>query len=580
MPTKLAEASYTLKMIKEAGYKSTASALGELIDNSIQADANNIDIVVINKNQRVGARSSNNVFKLAVIDDGHGMDYETLGKCLSLGWGSRLDAKEGLGKFGFGLKGSSISQAEIVKVYSWQNSGEFYMVEIDSERFYSGEIDEIEDPIQVSALPNEIMYRFEQAKNNSGTLVVWEDLDIDIKLSETLSNRLNDELCRIYRHYLDDDDNYGTKRNICVKNYQFEDGEITSKALKANDPLYLLTPNNLPDETLQDVQTNVPHNQITLDIAYEDEETGEIKTSPVLVTFTMAKPEIQNLNGKSKVGRHYENNCGVSFVRAGREIEFGRFNLIDNSEPRHRWWGAEVRFEPVLDKIFQVTNNKQSVRGFKGITTNSMMEGLLAEKELGNLNSIMVLELFRTLSENIKSMMKVIRGRKEGSLKDKKKGNPVVENANKIFAGSKEKTQSQENSQSPEEKFKTIVDNVMASDNSLSREDAEKIAETKLDLLIDIDTKSWPGSLFLERKILNNQSIGEINMSTNFHKKFWSYLEGQDDQKGFEALQYIMMALIRAEDELCYGHEERSKIFSQYRQRWGDYIQSLLEESD
>jgi len=579
MPTKLAEASFTLKMIKEAGYKSTASALGELIDNSIQADANNIDIVVINKKQKVGARTSNNVFKLAVIDDGHGMDIETLSQCLSLGWGTRLDAEEGLGKFGFGLKGSSISQAGIVRVYSWQNSGEYFMVEVDSERFYSREIDEIADPIQVPALPDEIMYRFEQAKGNSGTLVVWEDLDIDIKLSETLSNRLNDELCRIYRHYLDDDDNYGTKRNICVKNYQDEDGEITSKPLKANDPLYLLTPNNLPDEKLQDIQTNVLNNEITLDISYKD-KNGEIKSSPVLVTFSIAKPDIQNLNGNSKVGKHYENNCGISFVRAGREIEFGRFNLLDNSEPRHRWWGAEVRFEPVLDKIFQVTNNKQSIRGFKGIATGAAMDALLLEQQQGNLNAAMVLELNRTLSENIKNMMGVIKGRREGTLKEKKKKNPVVENANKIFAGSNKKTQSQENSQTKEEKFNTIVDDVMASDNSLSREDAEKIAETKLDLLIDINTKSWPGSLFLERKVLNNQSIGEINMSTNFHKKFWSYLEGQDDQKGFEALQYIMMALIRAEDELCYGHEERSKIFSQYRQRWGDYIQSLLEESD
>ena len=579
MPTKLAEASFTLKMIKEAGYKSTASALGELIDNSIQADANNIDIVVINKKQKVGARTSNNVFKLAVIDDGHGMDIETLSQCLSLGWGTRLDAEEGLGKFGFGLKGSSISQAGIVRVYSWQNSGEYFMVEVDSERFYSREIDEIADPIQVPALPDEIMYRFEQAKGNSGTLVVWEDLDIDIKLSETLSNRLNDELCRIYRHYLDDDDNYGTKRNICVKNYQDEDGEITSKPLKANDPLYLLTPNNLPDEKLQDIQTNVLNNEITLDISYKD-KNGEIKSSPVLVTFSIAKPDIQNLNGNSKVGKHYENNCGISFVRAGREIEFGRFNLLDNSEPRHRWWGAEVRFEPVLDKIFQVTNNKQSIRGFKGIATGAAMDALLLEQQQGNLNAAMVLELNRTLSENIKNMMGVIKGRREGTLKEKKKKNPVVENANKIFAGSNKKTQSQENSQTKEEKFNTIVDDVMASDNSLSREDAEKIAETKLDFLIDINTKSWPGSLFLERKVLNNQSIGEINMSTNFHKKFWSYLEGQDDQKGFEALQYIMMALIRAEDELCYGNEERVKIFSQYRQRWGDYIESLLEESD
>ena len=28
------------------------------------------------------------------------------------------------------------------------------------------------------------------------------------------------------------------------------------------------------------------------------------------------------------------------------------FDFLERSEPRHRWWGAEVRFDPVLDELF------------------------------------------------------------------------------------------------------------------------------------------------------------------------------------------------------------------------------------
>src|SRR5207249_1154532 len=38
---------------------------------------------------------------------------------------------------------------------------------------------------------------------------------------------------------------------------------------------------------------------------------------------------------------------------------------FDNrSEPRDRWWGVEVLFDPALDDVFGVTNNKQSATFF------------------------------------------------------------------------------------------------------------------------------------------------------------------------------------------------------------------------
>ena len=37
------------------------------------------------------------------------MDLNTLLRCLSLGWGTKLEEDSGLGKYGFGLKGASLA---------------------------------------------------------------------------------------------------------------------------------------------------------------------------------------------------------------------------------------------------------------------------------------------------------------------------------------------------------------------------------------------------------------------------------------------------------------------------------------
>ena len=82
--------------------------------------------------------------------------------------------------------------------------------------------------------------------------------------------------------------------------------------------------------------------------------------------------KIQSIGGKSDVGQHYANNNGISFVRAGRELELSIKGFFSNSEPRNRWHGIEVRFDPQLDEYFGVPNNKQAVRDFRNYDENEL----------------------------------------------------------------------------------------------------------------------------------------------------------------------------------------------------------------
>jgi len=68
-----------------------------------------------------------------------------------------------------------------------------------------------------------------------------------------------------------------------------------------------------------------------------------------------------------------------------------------------------------------------------------------------------------------------------------------------------------------------------------------------------------------------------VNRDHKFFDDFWNVLERSDDSRGFEALKLVMLALIRAEDELAAGEPERRKLFSKYRSKWGSIVDDFLD---
>ena len=106
--------------MRDSGYKNTAYALAELIDNAVQADASMIEVLCVEKRETVQTRERRRLYKIAVIDNGAGMDEPTLRMALQFGNGTRLNDRSGIGRFGMGLPNASISQAKRVDVWSWR----------------------------------------------------------------------------------------------------------------------------------------------------------------------------------------------------------------------------------------------------------------------------------------------------------------------------------------------------------------------------------------------------------------------------------------------------------------------------
>ena len=574
MSDPIVPAKTAISTFRDAGYKNTASAIAELIDNSIEAEAKEIQILAFQEYVNHGERSVLRVTKIAIYDNGCGMSPETLCVCLQFGNGTRLDSREGIGRFGIGLPNASISQCKRVDVYSWQGK-ECHRTYLDVDEVIDKEQQNV-NPVTPCDIPSELVGEIDGRIGQSGTFIVWSNCDrIDVARSKTLYNRMSRDLCRSYRHYLDSDNDYGDKRAIKMI-ICGDDREVLP--LCSNDPLYILTPNNVPG--YEGDSTNEPYGEpIIVPIQYGF--GGDI--SNVEIRFSIAKPETQALGGASKVGRHYRENTGISFVRAGRQIDFGTFGYFNDRDERERWWGCEIRFTPVLDELFGVTHTKQSVRGI-----NFLDEDEFRKENPDDYDDIlehdfrtkMRIELSRRFTHFHRDAMKTIISRGAGT-----RGETAFERAgpdastriaNEQLRDAKAHTRSAaEGAQKTDRQKKgEWKERLLEADETLTTGEAETIAGDKIPLKIEKDFRSWPGTQFFTVEITGATAVVVINRGHPFFTEMYERLMQAEDQKEVDSLDLLLMAYARMEDELYSKIDDLDEI----REHWGRHVKSFLKE--
>lgn len=155
-----------IESLRGLGY-STASALCDIIDNSISAKADYVNVQFVWQ----GREST-----IAVIDNGFGMNEQELDSAMRLGERNPLDQRSvhDLGRFGMGLKTASFSQCRRVTVASRKD---------DTTHCFRWDLDAIaaspddgwhllEGPADESSATIELLN-----SQKRGTLVLWEKLD-------------------------------------------------------------------------------------------------------------------------------------------------------------------------------------------------------------------------------------------------------------------------------------------------------------------------------------------------------------------------------------------------------------------
>ena len=371
----------TVNSMRDSGYKSTTHALAELIDNSIESGATMIEIFGVSRRDIRTQRFT--LKELAVLDNGEGMDRTTLRGSLRYGHGTRRN-RRGIGRFGLGLPNSSMSQARRVDVWSWRSGATNALhtrLAIDDVKAGASEIPE--PTLETIPLPYRAASR--NGFDDSGTLVVWSDLDrVEWKQASTTFRHIETFLGRVYRRYLAKiterlhandarGDQLGKQRSITCIPVRDIDGRIDVREedivdVRPNDPLYLMTGTSCPEYFgVGPMFKELEGSPFCVPVIYKGTEYG------VNVRASYAKSHVRDSSdvdakwpkmysgwesGSTPWGKHANANSGVSMMRAHREIQLDE-SWIDRADPRERWWTIEIDFPTALDEVFGVTNNKQ-----------------------------------------------------------------------------------------------------------------------------------------------------------------------------------------------------------------------------
>lgn len=191
------KSSAMIEALRGLGY-TAASALADLVDNSISARARDVAISFF-----WGGAAS----RIAVIDNGGGMDDGELEKAMRLGERSPLDTRSvtDLGRFGLGLKTASFSQCRRLTVAS-KKDGEIHCLRWDLD-VLAASADGGWHLLEGAAPGSETVLDNLNARP-SGTLALWEVLDRVVVPGFTeqdfldLMDRIESNLAMVFHRYL------------------------------------------------------------------------------------------------------------------------------------------------------------------------------------------------------------------------------------------------------------------------------------------------------------------------------------------------------------------------------------------
>lgn len=321
--------------LRDIGYD-FQSALADVIDNSVAAGATRVDVDLVFN----GPTSY-----VAISDNGAGMTEATLHEALR--FGSRRDYDLGeLGRYGLGLKTASISQCRTVTVLTRRAKQQR---RIASRTLDLGHIErtdrwEIVGPPQGSAAYELV----DQLWDSPGTVVIWEDLDRIVGLSNPAggaARRRLDQLARRASTYL------GMVFHRFIEGSAGRSGDlvITLNGEKVQ-PWNPFAPLEDGRSQLQDLSFEVP----------TDEGFSRVHfrrfVLPPKGQFSSVS-EFERLSGPLKWNRQQ----GLYIYRADRLIQYGGWSGIRAVDEHTKLGRAALDFSTDLDSLFRINVAKMRV---------------------------------------------------------------------------------------------------------------------------------------------------------------------------------------------------------------------------
>ena len=601
--------SLTIRALRDSRYHNTAYAIAELIDNSIDASADQIELLCMEQTGRVTSRTRQSISEIAVLDNGTGMGLRILFDALKFGGGTLHQANAGIGKYGMGLPTSSMSQGKRVDVWTWQDGlGSAWHSYIDAGNIEEG-ANEVPLPDQDTPIPR----RWRSAgsdeiyDNQSGTLVVWSQLDkVQWKSGRTIIDHTSREVGRIHRHFID-------AEIVSIRAASFDERQPDrlnyEKPFIANDPLYLMEITSTPQPWhsdpmftqwgTKDYTTTVDGREVTIEVKYSIVKPEALKTDRVT----------QN-PGDHPHGTHARHNIGVSVLREDREILLEDAFLREGGSadrPQNRWWGCEVLFWRACEELFGVDHNKQMAAHFtqaaKTLARDDRPRQLILD-EL-EIDDDIIHTIVGDIRDNTRAMMREIRqmfAQRRGDPEHGDRGsrrNPETKavktatdaDRDAIEAGTESPTRTdRDREQIPsEERVAGLTEQFI--EGGQADDDARQLAKILVDGALSYQFSPAQLDGFQMFNVRSNQGVLHINLNTD-HAIYdlLKHIEGDLDDNADEsdpafqasvAIRLLLSSWARMEDQ-TEAREERTRI-QDIAMNWGrqaDKVINQLRERD
>lgn len=560
-----------LRSLRDSGF-SLPAALGEPIDNSIEADANNIEVLLQEAKDQAGKK---HIHRIVIVDDGHGMDRQTLQHYLQLGFSTRYMSKSTIGKYGVGAKLAALNFGRRIDVWSRTNAPETWqhvVFDLDDalEQEKAGEMVMINEPDQ-AVVPSDLA---EVLPSGTGTVVVWSKVDRleegrRAKDANTLRVEVEKELSRIFRHFL----HGGIKISV-------NDNELLP-----HDPLFLmegtwadkaltehLASGDDEDRKASRSQPGEMHfDHFGAELLYE--EPIKVGGSEATLRVTLHPKEVTRHRGSggdrlAKLLRVPENEGSISFVRLNREINYTNVPRLfpRGVEEPDRFIGIEVSFKPELDEFFGVRNVKRGVEPHDELRVELRK---ILKKPIDNARA--------KLEERWGAVARQSRTH-EGE------HGPVVDAAKEVNRTlPKARAKGIEN---PAEE-KRLLDDLARDVGHTEDVDKKAYLNRIKELPFVVESVDFPGTNFIDIQHLSGKVIIRLNTRHRFYREMWEPLKDVADRaagtvsgeeavrvarRTIEALTLLLIAYGKAESMEENPHEQ----YGDLRSYWGQFLDTLL----
>lgn len=600
LQTSLFDPHMVVRAMRDSRYRHPANAIAELIDNSIDARATNVEMLIHEEQVRVTTRDRWRVNELGVLDNGYGMSRETLVNAIRFGGRLETQSVRKIGKYGMGLPTASVSQCRRFDVWSWQEDiDQATHSYIDLDEIKAGTLEEVPEPTGTPVPKKWLNMASEDALyRRSGTLVVWSKPDrIGGVQASTIFRQVEEEIGRIYRHFINDGD-------VVIRMTSARAAESKphlDRVVRPNDPLYLMPNSATPEPWGKDSMFEFfSKDELEFDI--------EGKQERVEVIYSLVKREIlgkykTDRTGNTPHGRHARRNMGISIVRENREVALDDFFVRGGASgagsgiPQNRWWGCEVRFDRGCDDLFGVDHNKQMASHFtsatKDLFNSDANSNLLDELGVGD-DDVDIYNIASRVESTIRRMMAEIRLMLSRRV-DKSYGDgPQTPEDEAVIATSQEvdeairrgdlkptKTDTERLEQSPEERIEKEAQHL--EEEGYAPDIAKEMATGLVSLGLGYNFEHSDLSGYQMFKVVSRGGILNVQLNINHEVyKFISIIEDEAAQTDNErirdaafGIKVLLLAWARMEDEI--EHPSKRMEFQDTGLNWGKMVHRVLE---